>query len=90
MANARGRLRARGRSRIRVKPKPPSIGRCSASEFFVDRRDDRFAIGLPSCGGNDLQSVLAEAEPDVSELIQIERNMRQNYLGLECDLCAIA
>jgi hypothetical protein len=46
-------------------------------------RDERYANWLVFLRWNDLQQQLSASEVDIDQLIQIERNMRQNYLGLE-------
>ncbi len=51
--------------------------------FLSTANDDRFADWLRFLKWNELQDELRDAEPEVDKLIQLERNMRQNYYGLE-------
>ncbi len=51
--------------------------------FLSSAKDERFANWLTFLKWNDIQAELRSKEPDLENLIQIERNMRQNYLGLE-------
>ncbi len=52
-------------------------------KFLATASSDRFANWLSFLRWNELQQELSKAEPDVEQLVQLERNMRQNYLGLE-------
>jgi hypothetical protein len=51
--------------------------------FLSTASDDRYANWLVFLKWNELQKELNSKEPDVDTLIQFERNMRQNYFGLE-------
>ncbi len=51
--------------------------------FLSTANDDRYANWLVFLRWNELQKELRSKEPDVEALIQFERNMRQNFYGLE-------
>ncbi|MDZ4849123.1 MAG: hypothetical protein SGI77_07495 [Pirellulaceae bacterium] len=51
--------------------------------FLATSSSERFANWLSFLHWNELQQELGKKEPDIEQLVQIERNMRQNYLGLE-------
>jgi len=51
--------------------------------FLSTASGDRQANWLSFLRWNDLLKELGNNEPDIEQLVQIERNMRQNYLGLE-------
>ena len=51
--------------------------------FLATASNDRNANWLSFLHWNELQKELSKAEPDIEQLVQLERNMRQNYIGLE-------
>jgi len=51
--------------------------------FLMSANDDRITRWLVFLRWNELQKELAKAIPDTETLVQLERNMRQNYPGLE-------
>jgi hypothetical protein len=53
------------------------------NQFLSGARDNRYADWLFFIRWNELQKQLSAEEPDIDALIQLEKNMRQNYFGLE-------
>ncbi len=83
VANARTNLRAE----TLPNPSASKVSLVNATNqlenFLSTASDDRHANWLNFLRWNNLQKELAKEEPDIEVLVQIERNMRQNYLGLE-------
>jgi hypothetical protein len=79
------------KQRLRVESLPePSLARAAVEQagddlvrFLSTARDERYANWLIFLRWNELQELLRGPEPEVDALIQLERNMRQNYFGLE-------
>ncbi len=83
VANARQNLRAESLPNPNAAKTALENATLQLQNFLSTASDDRFANWLTFLRWNELQAELSAAEPDIEQLVQLERNMRQNYLGLE-------